>query len=100
VKRSRADWEKLISEFERSGESQQQFCTRRSVADATLQYWLRRVRRSGQEKGVSVVPVRLSDGASRRLMVEADLGSLRIRFEEGLSPEYIAAVLRALAMPC
>jgi hypothetical protein len=100
VKRSRADWEKLIAEFERGSESQVQFCARRSVAVATLQYWLRRLRRGDREKSVSVVPVRLSDGATGRPGVEAELGSLRLRFEEGLAPEYIAAVLRALAMPC
>ena len=99
MKRSRADWERLISEFERGSETQVQFCARRSVAVATLQFWLRRLRR-GREKSVSVVPVRLSDGAARRLVVEAELGTLRLRFDDGLAPEYIAAVLRALASPC
>jgi hypothetical protein len=69
------------------------------VAVATLQFWMRRLRR-GREKSVSVVPVRLSDGGAHRLVVEAELGNLRLRFDEGLAPEYIAAVLRALATPC
>ena len=69
------------------------------VAVATLQFWLRRLRSGGREKSVAVVPVRLSDDAARRLVVEAELGSLRLRFDDRLAPEYIAAVLRALAAP-
>ncbi len=47
-----------------------------------------------------MVRVRVSDGPTRRLVVEAELGSLRLRFDEGIAPEYVAAVLRALAAPC
>jgi hypothetical protein len=38
--------------------------------------------------------------AFRRFMVEAERGSLRLRFEDGLSPEYNAAILRAVVASC
>src|SRR5688572_28727025 len=100
VRRSPAEWEKVIAEFERSGETQAQFCARRHVAVATLQYWKRRLRARDREPSVSLLPVRVGDDSRRVLGVEAELGSLQLHFDERLSPEYIAAVLRALASPC
>ena len=100
MRRSPAEWEKVIAEFERSGEAQTQFCARRQLAIATFQLWKRRLRGGRRQPAVSLLPVRVGEEARRAGGVEAELGSLRLRFDERLSPEYIAAVLRALANPC
>lgn len=41
---SRADWERLVAEFERSETTRQAFCAERGLSASTLDYWRRKLR--------------------------------------------------------
>ena len=43
-RRSKDQWQGLVAEQESSGKSQQEFCAKRGVSVASLQYWKRKLR--------------------------------------------------------
>ena len=56
-RRSTEDVAKMVEEFERSGLNRHQYCERRGIAVATLDWYRRRVRTGGIDAGL--VPVRI-----------------------------------------
>ena len=86
-----ADWKKRISRWERSGQSQRAFCTNRSLALSTFQWWRRKLRGSedrqsapaflsldlntpaGTGAGLAVIEVELRSRTRVRLEGEAAL---------------------------
>jgi hypothetical protein len=67
------------------------------VTDAALKYHLYKTTSSTAVKGkaLALLPVRLTGAVAKQ--VELDLGGgLRLRFEEGCDPAYVAAVVSRL----
>jgi hypothetical protein len=99
VSRTRSDWERVVSDFRRSGMKQRDFCRSRGVAVSTLQYWMRKLR--GDGKKLQIVPVRVVSGSSGdRAELEARVGSVALRFSSEVPAAYAIALLRGLAESC
>src|SRR5262249_27954402 len=101
--RSRENWDPLVDELSRGGMTQVQFARRRAVALSTLQYWVRKLRREretgrGRSKRLKFVRVCVREGtaADRQQWWEAQVGTMRLRFEVGTDTAYVAAVLERL----
>ena len=99
---SRAEAERLVSEFEQSGLRRKEFCEAHGLNVFTLDAWRKRIAQSKtQEK---IVPVEIiEDGAVPRAMRAASLGQsghFRIVLSRGLrievEPGFDAAELRRL----
>lgn len=52
-RRSKQDWQTLIKDYRRSGETQKSFCKKRKISVHTLQYHLSR----SPSQGAALVPV-------------------------------------------
>ena len=100
---SRAEAERLVSEFEQSGLKRKEFCATRGLNVFTLDAWRKRIAQSqGQEK---IVPVEIveEDGGPRGAMQSAVAGrggQFRVVLSQGLrievDPGFDAAELRRL----
>jgi hypothetical protein len=102
-RRSRAEADRLVSEFERSGLRRKEFCAAHDLSVHTLDVWRRRIAQSGTEE--KIVPVEIvEDRAVRKGWVqagsEARNGSFRLVLSQGLRIEvesgFDAAELRRL----
>lgn len=99
--KTRTEWESIVGEFGRSGMTQAEFAKSSGVALATLQYWIRKLRDDARPARVELRPAAAApDVASDVSIVEAYTDQFSVHFKGPASPEYIAAVLRALARPC
>ncbi len=83
-RRSRADAERLVAQFERSGLGRRVFCAARSISVNTLDYWRRRLRQEAPTRSgfVELMPVAADAGTSQGWDVELELGGgvmLRLR---------------------
>lgn len=83
-RRCRADGERLVAQFERSGLGRGAFCAARSISVNTLDYWRRRLRRKAPARSgfVELLPVAAKAGTSNGWDVELTLGDgvmLRLR---------------------
>ena len=47
VRRSPAEWRAIMTRFQRSGQSQREFCLAEELAPSTLSWWRRKLGRSG-----------------------------------------------------
>ena len=69
------------------------------VTDAALKYHLYKTTGStagkGKGKALALLPVRVSGTAAKQVELEFSAG-LRLRFEEGCDPAYVAAVVSRL----
>ena len=79
-----ANWKKHVSEWERSGQTQQAFCAKRGLAVSTFQWWRAKLRRS--EPVVSAAPflplALNTSGPSAGAVIEVELRSkTRLRLE-------------------
>lgn len=75
--RSRADWERVVSSFERSGLSRKAFCEQASVSTSSFDYWRRKL--AAKTPGFIELPP-IERGAAWE--IELDLGggmALRLR---------------------
>lgn len=102
-RRSRAEGERLVSEFEQSGLGRKEFCAARGLSVHTLDAWRRRVVQSGC--GEKIVPVEIVEGrqtgwGSMRAGRVEQSGQFRIVLAPGLrieiEPGFDAAELRRL----
>lgn len=91
-----------MAELGRSGMTQVDFAKRRGVPPSTLRYWIYKLRGKreggGSAQSVELVPVRVSPSAARQF--EAQVAGIRLRFEVGTEPDYVAAVLNGLTELC
>ena len=96
-RRSRAEADRLVSEFERSGLRRKEFCAARGLAVHTLDAWRRRVAQSQADE--KIVPVEIVADRGRPAS-EAWNGQFRIVLAAGLrievEPGFDAAELRRL----
>ncbi len=75
----------------RAGESQASVAKRHGVSGSNLGKWCIRL----QQEAPRLLPVRVVDERTRRL--EILVGVVRVAFEEGTAPAYVAAIARALS---
>jgi len=102
-RRSRVEAERLVSEFERSGQRRKEFCAVRGLSVHTLDAWRRRVAQSGSQE--KIVPVEIVEaraaskgseraGSSRFCIVLAD--RLRVEVEPGFDAAELRRLIAAL----
>jgi hypothetical protein len=97
-RRSRDEWRVLVGEWKVSGAPAREFADRRGLSASSLLYWSSVLRREAPARPLpKLLPVRVTpavDAPERAL--ELVVGPLRVRFEGGTTPAYVAAVARAL----
>lgn len=80
-RRSRADWEQLMAEYETGELTQRVFCERHDVAYSSFGYWRKRLRQSSAQTtstdGFVELPM-ASSPANYDWHVELDLGEGRV----------------------
>src|SRR5262245_48386192 len=108
TRRSRSEWESLVSDLERSGQGIAQFCARRGLAPRTVQWWRWKLRRaeamvSSSAASIRLVPVDViasagtADGGAP---IEISFGDFALRVAVGTEPAYVASLLAALRGRC
>jgi hypothetical protein len=102
-RRSRAEADGLVSEFEQSGMGRKEFCAAHGLSVHTLDAWRKRIAQSGSQKKIVPVEIvenrRASVGSIRAASAERN-GKLRVMLADGLRIEvergFDAAELRRL----
>lgn len=93
--KERAFWQRVVADVE-AGMAQTEAARRHGVSASGLGYWVRRLRRDGSRPAEpQLLPVRVTPSAPMgrcTLLLDA----LRVEFEEGTPPAYVAAVVQAL----
>ena len=82
VRRSRAEWQAILSRFERSGQSGGEFCEAEGLTPGTFSWWRRELGQSGSNGGGLFVELAEGRAATRAWDAELDLGGgvvLRVR---------------------
>jgi transposase-like protein len=90
--RERGFWERLVAEV-KGGATQAEIARRYGVSPSQLGRWARRLEE--EKPRAQLLPVRVTGGPTLRrygLLVDG----VRLEFEEGAEPAYVAAVARAL----
>jgi len=102
-RRSRAEADRLVSEFEQSGLRRKEFCTARGLSVHTLDAWRRRIAESGSHEKivpVEIVEDRRASMGSRPAGSVGRNGQFRVVLAQGLrieiEPGFDAAELRRL----
>lgn len=90
----------LIAEWERSGQTINEFCRRRGINESTFGWWRRERKRheQGQAPAVELVEIGTSDGAGERAVEVMLANGIRLRVPAGFerrSLEEILAIVRA-----
>jgi len=97
-RRSRAQWRVLVDEWKASGVPAREFARARDLSTSSLQYWSSMFRRETPPRATpKLLPVRVTNAADvQERALELVVGPVRVRFEGGTSPTYVAAVARSL----
>ena len=101
-RRTREIWRNLIGQYERSGQTAEQFATERQIPVGTLRSWLYRLKREKAEEAAEILPVRVIGSASpseaRRREDETGgaVEVMLVRFASGTASELIAEVVTRL----
>ena len=96
--RERAVWERIVAEVE-AGMSQRAAAQRHGVSAAGVGHWVRRLRQEKASRPApQLLPVRLtrSSPSPSRARCALLVDDLQLTFDEGTSPEYVAALARAI----
>lgn len=108
MRRKREDWQKLVDELRRSGQSQQEFAEAREIKPGTLSWWSWRLgaktgkaapARKRQGAAVQFIPVNLPSTAPAA-SIEIAVADFNVRFPANASAEYIGAVMLELEALC
>lgn len=87
-------WATVVAEAKKGAIPRVAVAAKHGVSDAALKYHLYKTTGStaAKSKGLALLPVRLTGAAAKQ--VELEFGAdLRLRFEEGCDPAYVAAVV-------
>lgn len=102
-RRSRAEADGLVSEFERSGLGRKEFCATRGLSMHTLDAWRRRVAQSASEEKIVPVEIVANRNVFKVPMTAASVtrsGQFCVALAQGISievePGFDAAELRRL----
>lgn len=90
-------WATAVAEAQRGAIPRSQVAAKHGVTDAALKYHLYKSPRRASKKSdaLALLPVRLSGTAAKQVEVELS-PSLRLRFDEGCDPAYVAALVGRL----
>jgi hypothetical protein len=90
-------WAIAVAEAQRGAIPRSQVAAKHGVTDAALKYHLYKSPRrpSTKSDALALLPVRLSGTAAKQVEVELS-SSLRLRFDEGCDPAYVAALVGRL----
>jgi len=103
ARRSRNEWSTLITAFERSGQSHDEFCAKRGLNVGSFRGWLYRIRRtsSGDSK-VALVPVdvRFPEPKAGGGELVIAVQGLDVRVQIGADVGYVAALVAELCSRC
>ena len=93
--KGREFWQRVIDEFEKSGQRQIAFAQKKGITLSSLQNWLYKLRNEGTKNETPLLlPANTPD--SNGMMVEIVTTSGTIRFPEGTSVTYVAGLLQAV----
>ena len=96
-KRGAEFWAGLVAEVKKGDAPRAHVAAKHGVTDAALKYHLHKTKavKAAQTKALALLPVRVNGTPVKQ--VEVDFGAgLRLRFEEGCDPAYVAAVVSRL----
>ena len=87
-------WATVVAEAKKGAIPRVDVAARHGVTDAALKYHLYKSTGSTAVKGkaLALLPVRLTGAVAKQVELEFGAG-LRLRFEEGCDPAYVAAVV-------
>jgi hypothetical protein len=90
-------WSTIVAEARKAAIPRSQVAAKHGVTDAALKYHLHKSprRASAKSDALALLPVRLSGTAVKQVELELGAG-LRLRFEEGCDPAYVAALASRL----
>jgi hypothetical protein len=90
-------WATVVAEARKGAHPRAQVAAKHGVTDAALKYHLYKTPGSPSAKrdALALLPVRLSGATPKQVEVELS-ASLRLRFEEGCDPAYVAALVGRL----
>lgn len=89
----------LVGEWKASGSTAKEFARTRELSLTSLFSWSSTLKREAPPARVAsrLVPVRLPVPVHEsRAELELAVGTMRVRFDSGASPRYVAALARAL----
>src|SRR5271157_1732317 len=104
-RRSRAEADRLVTEFERSGMGRKAFCLAHGVSLHTLDYYRRQRGKSGSRAAGSILPVELVDGRTAVAAAPMDSrgafrvvlgGGRRIEVDAGFDAAELKRLIAAL----
>ena len=94
--RERAVWERIVAEVD-AGMSRRAAAQRHGVSAAGVGHWVRRLRQEKASRPApQLLPVRLTSSSPERARCALLVDNLQVTFDEGTSPEYVAALARAI----
>lgn len=90
-------WAAVVAEVKSGDLPRVQVAAKHGVSDAALKYHLYKTAPARPPKASSpeLLPVRLSGSVAKQIEFEFG-GGLRLRFEEGCDPAYVAAIVSRL----
>ena len=90
VRKSRAAWVRVVSEYERVGGDQRAFADARDVNLESFRSWLYRLRREGLAGTPRLLPVEVTSGLAPFSAVEVAVAGLVLRIPADAPPELAA----------
>jgi hypothetical protein len=103
---TRQEWVEILSEFERSGQSAEDFAAEKHVQSRTLLWWKTAIKRSSPRKQAKQPPIKMlpvavkSSATPGPSLIEIVLGETVLRFPNGTDAEYVGALLLELKTSC
>jgi len=93
-KRGAEFWATVVAEARKGAIPRVEVAAKHGVTDAALKYHLYKTPGSTtvKSKALALLPVRVTGAAAKQVELEFGAG-LRLRFEEGCDPAYVAAVV-------
>lgn len=86
----------VVAEAKKGGIPRAAVAAKHGVSDAALKYHLYKSTGStAEKKALALLPVRVAGAAAKQVELEFGAG-LRLRFEEGCDPAYVAALVGRL----
>ena len=109
ARKSRGEWVAIVGAFERSGQSPEEFCSKRGLEVGSFRGWLYRLRKAARPVAeVALVPVEViagpsvprvtRDGGPTELVVA--VSDIDVRVSVGTDIEYVARLVAELRARC
>ncbi len=103
ARKSRSEWSAIVKAFERSGESHEQFCSKRGLVVGSFRSWLYRLRRAGgAATDVVLLPVEVTApvGRSAPSDIVIAIAGVELRVAVGADVGYVAGLVAEIRGRC